>query len=390
MSSPEKRSIEVDFLRGIVLIVIALDHNLSGVLQHAMLHTYAYCDAAEVFVFLGGYASASAYLSVCVHRGESAARRRFLKRAFEIYRAYLLTAILMLGYSAALTPLPILNIAADASWKSFLLHPVWTLIDIALFRQQPFLSAVLPMYVVFALCVPLTVPLCRRRPLRALLISLAIWLAAPWLGGKLPSVGGEGWPFNPYAWQLMFTFGTLCRLHPIQSGIHLSARGKQVTIAALAVVLTIASVKLCVDAHPAPGYLKQNLSGVRVLSFLSIAWLCAQAVRLGWVRALAERMPGVVTAGRHGLVCFVGGTILSISADVFLRIAEMNEKGGHLFWPMRLNADVLIIAGLLFLGKLAGRCKPARAPTLVSQGGAHVPHDRHLHTNECREMVPPA
>jgi hypothetical protein len=103
MSLPATRSIEVDFLRGIVLLVIALDHNLSGLLQHVMLHSYAYCDAAEVFVFLGGYASAAAYLNVSSSRGEVAARLRFLKRALEIYHAYLLTAVLMIAYSAALT-----------------------------------------------------------------------------------------------------------------------------------------------------------------------------------------------------------------------------------------------------------------------------------------------
>ncbi|MEX3815915.1 OpgC domain-containing protein [Paraburkholderia sp. BR13439] len=373
MSSSVKRSVELDFLRGVVLIIIALDHNLSGLLQHVMLHTYAYCDAAEVFVFFGGYASASAYLSVASNKGEAAARLRFLKRAFEIYHAYLLTAVLMLACSAVLTLMPVPYIVAGASWPSFLLHPMRTLFDIALFRQQPFLSAVLPMYVVFALCVPLTVPLARRSQSTALVISFVVWLAAPWLGTTMPSASGEGWPFNPFAWQLMFTFGTLCRLRPIPCDVHISDRGKQLTSAALAVGLTIALVRLCGDVHPTPGYMKQNLSSVRIVSFLSIAWLCAQAVRLGWVRALAERMSCVVTVGRQGLVCFVGGTILSISADVSLHVAELNTRHWHTFWPMRLIADGLVIATLLALGSVASRFKHARAIALVQQGTNNLP-----------------
>jgi hypothetical protein len=60
MKSAMKRSVDIDFFRGIALIVIAIDHNLSGVLHYATLHTFAYCDAAELFVFIGGYASETA------------------------------------------------------------------------------------------------------------------------------------------------------------------------------------------------------------------------------------------------------------------------------------------------------------------------------------------
>ena len=55
MESGSGRSIEVDFFRGIVLIVIVLDHIPGSALSHLMLHAYAFCDSAEVFVFLGGY-----------------------------------------------------------------------------------------------------------------------------------------------------------------------------------------------------------------------------------------------------------------------------------------------------------------------------------------------
>ena len=102
MNSPVRRSLEIDFLRGVVLIVIALDHIQGSVLSRFMLHNYAYCDAAEVFVFLGGYASAAAYTNVATYRSEHAAKRRFVVRAWEIYRAYLFTAALMLLAGAAL------------------------------------------------------------------------------------------------------------------------------------------------------------------------------------------------------------------------------------------------------------------------------------------------
>ena len=61
MESRRGRSIEVDFFRGVVLIVIVLDHIPGSAFSQLTLHTYALCDSAEVFVFLGGYASAAAH-----------------------------------------------------------------------------------------------------------------------------------------------------------------------------------------------------------------------------------------------------------------------------------------------------------------------------------------
>jgi uncharacterized membrane protein len=42
MNSPVRRSLEIDFFRGLVLIVIALDHIEGSVLSRFMLHSYAY------------------------------------------------------------------------------------------------------------------------------------------------------------------------------------------------------------------------------------------------------------------------------------------------------------------------------------------------------------
>ena len=65
-------------------------------LSRFTLHAFALNDAAEVFVFLGGFATATAYASLAARQSESDARGRFVKRSLEIYRAFLVTAALML------------------------------------------------------------------------------------------------------------------------------------------------------------------------------------------------------------------------------------------------------------------------------------------------------
>ncbi|PMS19066.1 OpgC protein [Trinickia dabaoshanensis] len=347
MSSSAGRSIEVDLLRGMALIAIAIDHISASMLSHVTLHNYAYCDAAEVFVFLGGYASASGYANISARRGEGAARRRFVKRAWEIYRAYLLTAALMLGCGAVLARLPIARqLVAETGWPDFAHRPLQGLAEITLLRRQPFLSAVLPMYSLYALSVSVVVPFARRMPVALFAVSLTVWLGAPWLAARLPGVAD--WPFNPFAWQLLFMLGLLCRLHPVPTQMQTSNVGRALTGAALALALAFTFVKVCIDSHPSPGYMKQNLASVRVVSFLALAWLCAQAARAGWLRNLAERLPALVTIGKQGLVCFVGGTVVSIVVDSTLHLARADTNV-----LARLVGDFAAIAALWMLARIA-------------------------------------
>jgi hypothetical protein len=136
----------------------------------------------------------------------------------------------------------------------------------------------------------------------------------------------------------------------------------------------MAFVKLCIDVRPSPGCLKQNLASVRIVSFLSLAWLCAQAVRHGWIRTLAERLSPVVTIGRQGLVCFVGGTVVSIFADAGLHVAT---RTSHLLadWHIRLRGDVAEIAALLLLATVAIRVKQARTIRSVGRDAAAFMHE---------------
>jgi hypothetical protein len=373
MNAPAGRSLEIDFFRGLVLIVIALDHIPGSLLSRVTLHAYAYCDATEVFVFLAGYVSAAAYTSLEARRGREAARRRFVRRAWEIYRAYLLTAFLVLLCGAALTLLHVASPLPGATgWERFLAHPLRFVTEVALLTQQPYLSAVLPMYVCFALGVPMLVPVADRAPTGVLFGSLALWFCGSWLGTLLPGPADGGWSFNPFAWHLMYVFGVLCRLHPVSRAFQSSSEGLRLTWLALAAAAALAYIKLYVDMQPEPGYMKENLGSLRIVSFVALAWLAAQAVRRQWVGELARRLPGVVRVGQQGLVCFVGGTVVSTGVDAAMRLAHAETR-----WPVRLLGDAAAIGMLWLLAKLAhdrkalrtrpGAQRPAMAAALAAQ-----------------------
>ena len=372
MSRDPARSTSVDFLRGLALIVMTVDHVCQSGLSHLALHTYAFFDAAEVFVFLGGFASAAAYCAMTASGGAAQAHRRFLKRSGEIYRGYLLTAALMLLCGLTMLALHIHTVVltyTDA--PLFLVQPFQTLLDIATLRRQPDLSAVLPMYIGFALCVPLVAPAVRRQPAIALLASVALWLCAPALAHLLPSADPIGWSFDPFAWQLMFMLGMLCRLHPVPAAFQASRAGLSLTWIALAVALAFAAYKLLIENQPEPGYLKQNLSSLRVVSFVSIAWLVAQLSRLGWIDRLAAALPPVVTVGRQGLTCFVWGTLISIVADTTLQVAAPDFHTRTQAVAAALSADLLTIAAVLAVASVTAKLKENRPiPVLrVIRGG---------------------
>ncbi|WP_144113278.1 OpgC domain-containing protein [Paraburkholderia sp. BCC1886] len=348
METRRGRSIEVDFFRGVVLIVIVLDHIPGSTLSHLMLHAYAMCDSAEVFVFLGGYASAAAYTAVLAGRGENAAKMRFFKRCWEIYRAYLLTAVLTLVSGAILAVLHLNRPMVELTgWTPFALQPLRSALNIAVLRQQPYLSSVLPMYVIFALSVPFIVPLARRSSLLALGLSVLMWALSRPLATLFSIDDMSDWAFNPFAWQLMFVFGILCRVQPVSERFHTTRTARWLTRVAVVAVLAFAIVKLFVLTQPLPGVLKQNLSLDRVINFIVIAWVAAQFVRMGSIAWLAQRLPAVVTVGRTGLVCFVAGTLVSLVVDT----ATPHMFNGFRGLLVGLGGDLVAIGALLMIAR---------------------------------------
>jgi hypothetical protein len=348
MESRQGRSIEVDFFRGVVLIVIVLDHIPGSALSHLTLHAYALCDSAEVFVFLGGYASAAAYMAVLEHRGVSAAKKRFFRRSWEIYRAYLLTAVFTLLSGALLVLLHLNRPAADESgWALFAQHPLRETFHILVLTHQPYLSSVLPMYVIFALCVPAAVPLARRAPFAALTCSVLIWACAPQLAALFSANDVANWSFNPFAWQLMFVFGLFGRLYPVSSGFKASPPARWLVGLAFATMAGFAAVKLLILTQPLPGAMKQNLVFSHVANFIVIAMVAAYFVHRGTVAWIAARLPSVVTVGRTGLVCFVGGTMISVLVDT----ATPRALHGAAAFAAALTGDFAAIGATLMLAK---------------------------------------
>jgi len=360
MSQSSSRLVELDFFRGLVLLIIVVDHIGGSILSRVTLHAYALCDAAEVFVFLGGYATAIAWAALCARRTEAAARQRFIKRAFEIYRAFVVTALLMLLVTAILVACNVdAPNLATTDLGDLTLTPAAALRDILLLRRQPYLAGVLPMYACFALAAPLALPLARTRPWLLLAVSFALWGIAPHAAPWLPHVEDVQWDFNPLGWQLTFVLGVIAHAQPVFPRVSAHRLGSLVTLAALAVVAAAAIYRLQLGNVALDGDFKRNLAWFRVLNFLGIAWLTAHFIRLGWAKRLAHALPWVGLVGRKGLLSFVAGAVISLTVDSLLYW----YTDGYLNVPAGLAADAVALTALLLVARVSvplGRLLPSR------------------------------
>jgi hypothetical protein len=375
-AAASRRSVEVDFFRGLALIVIMLDHIPESLASKITLHNYAFCDAAEMFVFVGGYSVAAAYTAIMNRQGERAAAQRFLKRGYEIYRAFLLLAAMMLVLGMVFHGLKLDTGEVMATESgTFMNRPLGMLLDIATLRRQPFLSSVLPMYLMFALAAPLIMALARRAPWLTLAASIGVWAAAPWLAAGLPSAYPEGWPFNPFAWQLMFVSGAIFRLRPVDADILATPWGTLLTRVAVAAVVGFAIWHIFLLSAPTPGYDKQNLAMTRLLNFAALAWCASWVTARGWAGRAAAALPAVVRTGQHSLPCFVAGACISVSIDALSR-----PFAGSQPWLTGaiddVSATVILLGIAWFAASLKGRARKAgttgRATSAPTAGGSTV------------------
>ncbi len=362
MSQPSNRLVELDFFRGLVLLIIVVDHIGGSILSRVTLHAYALCDAAEVFVFLGGFATATAWAALSARRTEAAARQRFIKRAFEIYRAFVVTALLMLLVTAILVACNVdAPNLATTDLDDLTLAPAAALRDIVLLRRQPYLAGVLPMYACFALAAPLALPLARSRPWLLAAISFVLWAVAPHLAPYLPHVDDINWDFNPFAWQLLFVAGMIAQAQPVFQNITARPKpGALVTLFALAVVGAAAIYRLHLGNTALDADFKRNLAWFRALNFFGIAWLTAHVIRLGWAKKLAIALPWVGLVGRKGLLSFVAGAVISLTVDSVLYW----YTDGYLDVPAGLAADAIALTALFAVARASDPLKrllPSRA-----------------------------
>jgi hypothetical protein len=324
---PIERDVRLDFLRGLSLFFIFIDHIPNNALSYGTLQAIAFADAAEVFIFISGYTAALVYGQLLLRRGTLVATVQIYYRVWQLYVAHIFIFMIYtaeVSYTILRTQTQ--TYSEELRLSSFLTEPHVAVVKMMLLQYQPELLDILPLYIVLLAAFPIVLLLQRFRPFVPLLLSFAIYLLTlhfGWVPKTYPN--DEGWFFNPFAWQFLFIVGAT-------AGSAQSAAQRPlpdwpwIPRTAIAVTAAVAIIKLTWllnsfwDEIPALFFSelaelagdKSNLSPVRLVSFFALAVTTVHFMRRdsAFLRHPLSKL--VIVCGQHSLHVFCLGILLSV------------------------------------------------------------------------------
>ncbi|ODT60066.1 MULTISPECIES: OpgC domain-containing protein [Paracoccus] len=339
------RLIALDMLRGYALVSIMVNHMPISVMRGWTLPNFSIFDASELFVLLSGFLVGLVWRSIEARDGRRAAQRRFARRAFEVWRAMLVGALLMALLSAALLAL---DRPHTAIWNQYavwvLENPLGYLGTVATFWVQPNIIDVLALYVILMVAALAVVPLMVRWPWLVAVGSVLLWWHAPALNAMIPNHRTQGgFLFNPFGWQMLFFTGVamglfrqriMAALWPWRHLLTVLALGMFAFGSAIVIGARIGEPALAFREALKLVYGsidKWSLDGTRYLAIVAAAWLVAAPLArpMAW---LAATRPGVALQqiGKGGLFAFVACVLLSVLGDAFQMTPAEQPMGRRL------------------------------------------------------------
>jgi hypothetical protein len=377
MKKESERDYRLDFCRGLALILIFIDHVPGNPASHWTLRKWAFCDAAEVFVLISGISSYLAYGSRLDKFGFKRCCTAVARRLSRIYGAHLLlflSLVLFMRFASAFF--------ARVDYVDYLqLKPLFAdprhYIPAALtLSYLPRYLDILPLYLILLAAAPVLIYIVKRDPWLALIVSGLIYALVRMTGFNL-SAGhdGQGWTFNPFAWQFLYTIG-IATGHFSKVGFETGIRDRyQWAWFTLAAGFTLFALMV---AAPWTGtdesralfnyYLwpaeKTFLSPLRVANVVALLYLFAYFVPKQ-AKFFSTRAASLFLAcGRNSLPVYGVGVVLSCAGYV-----AMSESDAPNFAPLAVNV-IGILALVLLAYALDWRRKHARSAEEASTGRA--------------------
>ncbi|MHC8388185.1 OpgC family protein [Pseudomonas sp. MDT2-39-1] len=326
-----ERDHRIDFFRGLALIFIFWDHVPHNPLGQITLRNFGFSDAAEIFVFLAGYAAVLAYGKILARDGYLIACVKILRRAWVLYVVHIFLLAMLMGIVFfANSHVETRDLVEEMGMHHFISNPQQALIDELLLRFKPNLMDPLPLYIVLLAGLPLVLPIFVRKPWVVVAMSFAVYLTVPLFGWNLAAIKDGVWYFNPVAWQLLFVLGGAAAIHAQRPGLR-DRRPllRQPLFVSAALYAGVAGVLTVLWRWPqlhdsmVPATLsnllypisKTDLSPVRLLHFLALAYVTAKLLPdTGWTQNwLAQQCSRM---GRYSLEVFCLGVLLAPLADM--------------------------------------------------------------------------
>jgi hypothetical protein len=364
---PGGRIIELDILRGFLLLWMTLTH-LPTLASTFSNQTFGFVSGAEGFIFLAAFMVGQLEHRIEQKRGERGAVRDLAKRTVRVYLYH--CALLAIAFTLVAEVGVRFHRLSIENLLSFYLHsPKPAVIAAALLEYRPSLLDILPMYVIFMALTPLARKLAQRWGWEPLIyLSFSLWAAAQfglraWVYRHVSLFGlnvpeNSTGAFDLYAWQLLWMVGLA--LGSISAGFVSNApdssrQGGKFPAWLMQVSFCIAIAGLILRHSPAERWVDPNVYGwlidkwhlgpARVINFSALAIILvrfgARIAGLPFMAPLALLGQASIEVFSVHVLCCLGGVALSKEADP------------NLPWWQQVMLLVVTITVLFLVARLA-------------------------------------
>jgi hypothetical protein len=333
---PKGRDLRLDLFRGVANWAIFLDHIPDNVVNWITTRNYGFSDAADLFVFISGYTASFVYARMMLERGFVVGTTRLTKRVWQLYVAHIILFVIYIvsiGYVAQRFSDP--DIINEFNVAGLVDSPIETLRQGLLLKFKPLNLDVLPLYIVLMGLFPPVLWMMLRRPGWTMLGSFALYFAARHFGWNLAGYPAGTWYFNPFCWQLLFTFGSWCALGLNASSNSRTVINSPITLYFCLFYLVFALVMTMAGKFPDFGALfprwlydafnpndKTNLAPYRFLHFVVIVILVIRYVPKEWPGLEWKVFDPVIKCGQQSLAVFCVGVFLSFVGHFELMLSS--------------------------------------------------------------------
>jgi hypothetical protein len=383
------RDPRIDVCRGIALWWIFLDHIPNNIGSWLTLRNYGFSDAAELFMFVSGVTCALAYGRARQREGWSGVVRRSLRRAWDIYAAFLLLtlACVIIVHLAGRD-----HLADESNTRVLLEHPGAALAHAAILQYRPVNTDILPMFVICHVLFAPLLWLLLRAPNVTLGAALLLYALAHVFSWIIPAWPNNVWFFNPLGWQLLVVLGAWWVFEGEKLRAYVTSRttlGLAVLYLAFSLVMALSwRIKLLQPLIPQTLTVmlfpvdKSNLSPLRLLHFLALAILAARFAHSTRQSPMTPLLRGAMRCGENSLPIYCLGVLLALASHVAL----LDISAGL---PMQIALSlgglwIMIVAAMLLNSiKIKARQQPSHDETspdgdfsLVRSGLSPLPESR--------------
>jgi hypothetical protein len=331
---PEGHDLRLDFVLGLANWFIFLDHVPHNVVSWITLRNYGFSGAADLFVFVSGYAASIVYAKMILERGFIIGATRIFRRVWQLYAAYVVLFVIyivVIGHVAASYAAP--DILNEFNVTSLVDHPVQTLAHGLILQSRVLNLDLLQLYIVSMAFLPPVLWILLRQPALTMVGSFALYAAARQFGWNVPSYPDGSWYFNPFCWQLLFVSGAWLALggaRQMRPAFNFQALHYfGVVYLGFAFAMTMAG-RFPEFGELFPAWLvdafnpddRINLAPYRVLHFVIIAFLVTRVVSKGWRGLEWKIFKPVIKCGQQSLAVFCVGVFLSFAGHFILIISS--------------------------------------------------------------------